>query len=225
MNLKGTKKKKKSREKPRKVLIGKDGHLVQKTILVVILLLQENILPLQGEGKPLGLRLSPAAISVLSLHLADLLHRQLSIVLLYLQDITLLHLSQDPLFKDTPLPHVTKELLPPLTKGQLPRLWADLPLLIPTALHLHLSKNKPLQDIVHLSEKEVGMIVNGFLSHMIDAMKGGMTQERKGGERGTPEMIETMIKNRAPPEIIEMIENLVMGGIEGRTERTETAGI
>uniref|UniRef100_A0ACB8GDU7 Uncharacterized protein n=1 Tax=Sphaerodactylus townsendi TaxID=933632 RepID=A0ACB8GDU7_9SAUR len=50
------------------------------------------------------------------------------------------------------------------------------------------------------------------------------TQEEKGGERETPGMIETMTKNRAPPEIIETTENLVMGGIEGKPERLEIAG-
>lgn len=69
------------------------------------------------------------------------------------------------------------------------------------------------------------MIVNGFHSHTIGAMKGGMTQEGKGGEIETPEMIETTIKNRAPPETIETIENLVTGGIEGKPERLETAGM
>lgn len=38
-------------------------------------------------------------------------------------------------------------------------------------------------------------------------------------------MTETMTKNKALPETIEMIENLVMGGIEGKPERIETAGI
>lgn len=50
-------------------------------------------------------------------------------------------------------------------------------------------------------------------------------REGKGEERGRPERSVTTTKNRALPEITEMIESLGMDGTEGKPERPENAGI
>lgn len=112
------KKKKRNKEIPQKVPIDKDVRLVQKIILVAILL-QENILLPQEEGRHLGLQLNPAAINILFHHLAGLLHHQHSIILLSRRGIILLLLSRVLLFKDVLHHHATKELLPHLIKEQL----------------------------------------------------------------------------------------------------------
>jgi len=69
------------------------------------------------------------------------------------------------------------------------------------------------------------MIKTGFHNHTIVAMKEEMKPEEKGEEKETIGTSVTMIKSKVPPEITEMIENPGMGGIEGKPEITENAGI
>ncbi|KYO24002.1 zinc finger CCCH domain-containing protein 13 isoform B [Alligator mississippiensis] len=81
-----------------------------------------------------------------------------------------------------------------------------------------------LRGIDLLGEKREGMIVTELHNRVIDATKGEMNLEEKEKKTEKPERSEIMIKSRVPPEITEMTENLVMEGIVGKPEITETAG-